>query len=322
MIEDVLPGLYKVELPLPKNPLKSVNSYIIKDKKRNLIIDTGMNRPECKDILFPALEKLGIDLNCTDLFVTHLHADHFGLSGDLATESTKSYLGRGDTKIVKGPRHWADLLEFYLSNGFPDHVLKESMSKHPGYLYSPSRLVDITTVDDGQVIEIGDFVLKCVETPGHSPGHMCLYDANKKILFSGDHILFDITPNISYWPEMGDALAEYLASLEKVSHLDVRLVLPAHRSSWHEHQQRIDELKQHHQVRLDEVITALQDGDMTAYEVAPYVTWKIEYREWKQFPIVQQWFAVGETLAHLHYLEQKGVISQRKEDGRILFSLN
>ncbi len=322
MIEDILPGLYKVELPLPKNPLRSVNSYIIKSQDRNLIIDTGMNRPECKEVLFPALEKLGVDLNRTDMFVTHLHADHFGLTGDLARDSSKCYFGRAETRIVKGPRHWADLLEFYLENGFPEAVLKDAMSKHPGYLYSPSRIVDITIVDNGHVIEIGDYALKCVETPGHSPGHMCLYDENKKILFSGDHILFDITPNISYWPEMGNALGAYLDSLEKVSKLDVSLVLPAHRRSWHEHQQRISELKQHHQFRLEEAITALRDGDMTAYEVAPYITWKIEFKEWNQFPIVQQWFAVGETLAHLHYLEQKGVISQRKEDGKILFSLN
>jgi glyoxylase-like metal-dependent hydrolase (beta-lactamase superfamily II) len=322
MIEDILPGLYKIELPLPKNPLKSVNSYVIKGKDRNLIIDTGMNRPECKEVLMPALEKLGIDLEKTDLFVTHLHADHFGLSGDLATDNSLCYFGRTETKMVKGPRHWADLLEFYLANGFPEEKLRESMSKHPGYLYSPKRMVDITEVDDGKVIEIGDYALTCVETPGHSPGHMCLYDENKKILFSGDHILFDITPNISYWPEMSDALKSYLDSLDKASRLEVKLVLPAHRRSWHHHQQRIDELKQHHKGRLEEARAALQDGEMTAYEVAPYITWKIEYKEWKQFPIVQQWFAVGETLAHLHYLVNRGEVSQRKEDGRTLFSLN
>ncbi len=321
MIEDILPGLYKIELPLPKNPLKSVNCYVIKGSDRNLIIDTGMNRPECKEVMMPALQKLDVDLNRTDLFVTHLHADHFGLTGDLATESSVCYFGDVETRIVKGPRHWADLLDYYTANGFPLQVLKESMAKHPGYLYSPSRLVDITEVRDGQVIEVGGYALKCVETPGHSPGHMCLYDESKKILFSGDHILFDITPNIAHWPEMGDALGSYLESLEKTDTLEVELVLPAHRSSWHEHRKRIQELKEHHRVRLEEAMDALRKGDKTAYQVAPYITWKIEAKEWKDFPIVQQWFAMGETIAHLVYLLERGKVKRYNLDGTTYYAL-
>jgi glyoxylase-like metal-dependent hydrolase (beta-lactamase superfamily II) len=320
MIEDVLPGLYKIELPLPKNPLKSVNCYLIKGPDRNLIIDTGMNRPECKEVMMPALQKLDVDLNRTDLFVTHLHADHFGLTGDLATESSVCYFGDVETRIVKGPRHWADLLDYYTANGFPLQVLKESMAKHPGYLYSPSRLVDITEVRDGQVIEVGGYALRCVETPGHSPGHMCLYDESKKILFSGDHILFDITPNIAHWPEMGDALGSYLESLEKADTLEVELVLPAHRSSWHEHRKRIQELKEHHRVRLEEAVAALKEGDKTAYQVAPHITWKIEAREWKDFPIVQQWFAMGETIAHLVYLLERGKVRRYNIDGTTYYA--
>jgi len=321
MIEDIIPGLYKIELPLPKNPLKSINCYVIKGKDRNLIIDTGMNREECKAVLFPALKELDIDLERTDLFVTHLHADHFGLTGDLATDTSICYLGQADAAIVKGVRHWGEFLHVFVENGFPESVLKESLSKHPGVIYSPSRLVEITPVDDGQVIRAGDFELECIETPGHSPGHMCLYDANKKLLFSGDHILFDITPNISYWPEMKDALRSYMASLDKVSGLDVTRVLPAHRKPWHNHRERIEELKVHHRHRLDECIVALQEGDMTAYEVAPYITWKIEYSDWEQFPIAQKFFAVGETVAHLHYLENDGVIKRYTEEGQVYFAL-
>jgi glyoxylase-like metal-dependent hydrolase (beta-lactamase superfamily II) len=242
MIENVLPGLYKIELPLPKNPLKSINSYVIKGKDRNLIIDTGMNRPECKDVLFPALKELGIDLAKTDIFITHLHADHFGLVGDLATDTSTCYLGHLDTTIVKNRGHWEEFFKFFSENGFPEAILKESLSRHPGVLYSSSRMPEITAVNDGQKIIAGDFELTCIETPGHSPGHMCLYDENKKILFSGDHILFDITPNISCWPEMDDALRSYLSSLDKVAGLDVSRVFPAHRTSLHSLRARIEEL--------------------------------------------------------------------------------
>jgi glyoxylase-like metal-dependent hydrolase (beta-lactamase superfamily II) len=322
MIKEIRSDLFCIEVPLPKSPLKSVNSYVIKGKDRNLVIDTAMNRPECKEVLLPGLEKLGIDLEKTDLFITHLHADHFGLTGDVASDKSKCYFGHEETKIIHGRPDWEEVLNFYVENGFPESVVRDSMSRHPGLLYSPSRLVDLTPVSDGEILRVGDYELRCIDTPGHSPGHVCLYDEKKKIFFSGDHILFDITPNITHWVQREDSLRDYLASLDKVSTLEVEMVLPGHRNPWHNHADRIQELKQHHRHRLDEVIAALQDGDMTAYEVAPYITWKIEARDWDDFPIAQKWFAVGETLAHLHYLEHDGVLEQYKEDGLIYYALS
>ena len=60
---------------------------------------------------------------------------------------------------------------------------------------------------------------------------------------------------------------------------------------------------------------------MTAYEVAPYITWKIEYSDWEQFPIAQKFFAVGETIAHLHYLENDGIVTRYMEEGQVYFAL-
>jgi glyoxylase-like metal-dependent hydrolase (beta-lactamase superfamily II) len=321
MIKEILPHLYCLDIPLPNSPLKAINCYVIKGHDRSLVIDTGMNREECKSVLFPGLRELGIDSEKMDIFITHLHADHIGLIGDLASEASKLYFNRTETAIVTGDRHWADLLDFYLSNGFPLEVLKKSVAGHPGFLYNTSRLPEFTVVDDGYTIEVGDFQLTCIETPGHSPGHMCLYDSKRKILFSGDHILFDITPNITYWMGVKDSLRNYLASLDKVRSLEVEFVLPGHRNPWHHHLERINELHNHHQQRLNEAISALEEGEMTAYEVAPCITWNISYKNWEQFPATQKWFAVGETIAHLHYLENDGVISRHCEDGKVYFSL-
>lgn len=321
MLKKIRSDLFCIEIPLPKSPLKSVNSYIIKGNDRNLIIDTAMNRPECKEVLFTGLKELEIDLEKTDLFITHLHADHFGLTGDVARDKSKCYLGRDDIETMR-QTDWENMLNIYVENGFPESIVRDSMSRHPGLLYSPTRLVDVTPVSDGEVIRVGDYELRCIETPGHSPGHVCLYDGKHKILFSGDHILFDITPNIARWDNKEDSLRDFLASLDKVSMLDVKLVLPGHRNSWNGHGERIEALKQHHRNRLDEVIAALQEGDMTAYEVAPYVTWKIEFKKWNDFPIAQQWFAVGETMAHLDYLVNDGILKKYKEDGLVYFSLN
>ena len=321
MIKEIVSNLYCIELPLPQSPLKYINCYVIKGKDRSLIIDTGMNREECKSALFPALKELKVDMAKTDLFITHLHADHFGLTGDLATPTSKCYVGRIDAEMIRGGHFWQELLQIYAKNGFPEEVLKKSMAGHPGIIYNSQRAIELTPVDDGQKIEVGDFELQCIDTPGHSPGHACLYEANKKILFSGDHILFDITPNITYWMLMKDALRSYLASLDKVAHLEVKNVLPGHRKSWHNHQGRIEELKKHHRHRLDEALAALKEREMTAYEVAPHITWKIEFAHWDDFPIVQKYFAFGETLAHLYYLENDGLIKSYSKNGHTYFAL-
>ena len=79
MIEEVAANVYKIEIPLPESPLKSVNSYVIKGKDRNLMIDTAMNREECLNAMMAGLRELAVDIRKTDFFITHLLSDHLGL---------------------------------------------------------------------------------------------------------------------------------------------------------------------------------------------------------------------------------------------------
>ena len=169
---------------------------------------------------------------------------------------------------------------------------------------------------------MGEYSFRVIETPGHSPGHLCLYEDNKKILVSGDHILFDITPNITCWAELENPLKAYLESLEKVSTLDVNLVLPGHRNGWTDHKKRITELQNHHKSRLNEVLVALGKGDKSAWDIAPHIKWDINVSSWERFPVVQKWFALGETLAHITFLEADGRVGRRSEDSKIVYFLN
>ena len=325
-IEEISRNMYKMEIPLPKSPLKALNSYLIKAEGRFLIIDTGWNRQECRDEMLSGLKLLNVDLSKTDFFITHLHADHLGLVATLATDTSTVYFNQKETSMINSEsseweKRWQEFDTFYIRNGFPEDELKKSMENHPGRQYNLKKRLDFRILKEGDTIQIGEYYFRCIETPGHSPGHMCLYEPNKKILIAGDHILFDITPNIMFWLEMEDSLGEYLANLEKVYYLDVELVLPGHRNIWNDHRRRIKELQEHHQARLKEVIAALKNGGKTAFQVAPYITWDIEYRSWELFPAGQKWFAVGETLAHLKYLEKQGMVRRETQENRMLFSL-
>jgi glyoxylase-like metal-dependent hydrolase (beta-lactamase superfamily II) len=135
----------------------------------------------------------------------------------------------------------------------------------------------------------------------------------------GDHILFDITPNITLSFEDRNPLKEYLTSLDKVYDLDVELVLPGHRSIFRNQKERIRELKQHHEARLREVICILEKGRVNAFQVASQMTWDIGYKSWELFPPAQKLFAFGEALAHLKYLEEEGQVAREIEDERIMF---
>jgi glyoxylase-like metal-dependent hydrolase (beta-lactamase superfamily II) len=326
MIEEVVPNLYRMEIPLPKSPLKWLNSYVVRGGDRFLIIDTGFNQDECRNEMNADLQKLGVDLNKTNIFVTHFHIDHIGLVGTLATENSRVYLNEREACQIDSLRddwagHWQKLIDVYVANGFRAKDARMSMQSHPAHKYGLEREVTFSVAKDGDIIEVGDFHFQCVSTPGHSPGHMCLYEPNKKILVAGDHVLSDITPNIAYWLEMDDPLNEYLTNLEKVQALEVKIALPGHRRLIYDVHRRIRELQEHHRDRLNEVLTALRDGPKAAIQIAPAITWDITFKHWEEFPPAQKWFAFGETLAHLRFLENKGKVRREIDNDRISYSL-
>jgi glyoxylase-like metal-dependent hydrolase (beta-lactamase superfamily II) len=195
------------------------------------------------------------------------------------------------------------------------------MKSHPAHKDGLKRNIDFTVIKEADMIDIGDFHFRCVATPGHSPGHTSLYEADKKILVAGDHILFDITPNIAYWQQMEDALGQYLDSLEKVNALDVKLVLTGHRRLVHNLHGRVKELQEHHHARLNEVLVALGDGEKDILQIAPHIKWDITAKTWEEFPPAQKWFAFGETMAHVGYLEARGKVRRTTRKGKIKYAL-
>jgi glyoxylase-like metal-dependent hydrolase (beta-lactamase superfamily II) len=321
MCEEILPNLFRNKIPLPESPLKYLNSYIIKDPARSLIIDTGLNRKECLEAMQKGLDTLGINLSKSDIFITHLHADHFGLVSELATDSTNIFFSRPDKELMESWEGFGAMIAYAGQNGFPEDQLKAAIDKHPGAKYGWDWIPETKVLDDGDGIDVGVYHFKCVATPGHTMGHTCLYEPDKKILVAGDHILIDITPNIQCWSDTDNHLKHYLASLDKVHKLPVDLVLPGHRRLIDNHRARIEELKKHHALRLDEVLAILTKGAMSAFEVASHMSWDIDCERWDQFPVAQKWFATGEALAHLRYLEEEAKVVRKRVAETTKFTL-
>ena len=326
MVEKILPGLYRIVLPLSGNPLREINSFVFTSSDRNLIVDTGMNREECLSAMTAGLDEIGVDLERTDILATHFHADHQGLVDTLLRDESRAFMGEADAEAIKGHgEYWTEsgpMGQLALEAGFPADVLRASLESHPGFKYGPQEPVDYVGLKDGETLRIGDFTLHVVTTPGHTGGHICLYEPTARFLVSGDHVLGDITPNLQAWGDDEDPLGDYLASLRRVDALDVDLCLPGHRALVRNFSGRIAELVDHHRERANEVIEILERAPRHAYDVAGQMSWDIVARSWEDFPLMQRWFATGEAIAHIRYLEALGLVERDRVDGQILYRTN
>lgn len=326
MIKELYSDIYLIEIPLPNNPLKATNSYFIRGKGRNLLIDTGFNRTECREALDQAIQDIGFSMDNTDIFVTHVHSDHSGLVGYLVLPGTKVYCGNYCSRILthKGTKQERNyLIDLIQQSGLINMGLSEDLSIHPGLKYASSKIPEVAIIHDGDEITVGDFNFQCIDTTGHAPDHICLYEPTRKILFSGDHILGNITPNNTIWEAPWtieyDYLGSYLKSLEKISSLNITLTLPGHREIVNDCYSRIKELKIHHEKRLQNILEILGQEKMNGAEVASKMEWNLTIKTWKEYPPAQKIFATGEALAHLTHLVFKKVIVKELYDGVVYY---
>ena len=322
MAERIAADLWRLDIPLVGNPLKNLNSYLIMGQ-RSLLIDTGFRQEPCREAMERQLAETGVDRDRMDIFLTHLHSDHTGLAPELIRPGCCIFIGETDGPGIEdaiSDEHWEWVYERYVRDGFTWEEMEHLWDSNPAQGAAPKVWEQYQYLQDGDCLSYGDHDLRCILTPGHTPGHLCLYDPKAKWLFSGDHILFHISPNICRWEIMPDALGSYLESLQKVRDLPVELLLPAHRPETGNLAARVDELTAHHLRRIENAWqTVREEPGLTAYEIAGRMRWKIHCRSWEEFPLTQKFFAVGEALAHLDYLEVRGRVEHREENGKNLY---
>lgn len=326
MVEHIYtkPDIYKISVPLPNNPLKVLNSYILKTPAENLVIDTGFNQPECLSALTEGLKELDIDMNHTTLFLTHLHSDHVGLVNHIVTDKTRVFMSYVDysylTRTYVGD-NWSWMEEKFYREGLSKDLILLQREVNPARSYAPEYLFKVQSIYDNEIFTIGDYTFRCIWTPGHTPGHTCLFMEQEKILFSGDHILFDITPNITMWRDVEDSLGNYLESLKKIHSLDISLTLPAHRKNDMDVYERIEQIKEHHDRRINQTLSIIQEEPgLNACEIGARMTWSMRGKNWNEFPIQQKWFAIGETISHLDYLIKRDRIVRHEEKSIIYYT--
>ena len=310
---EIIRDIYAIDIPLTGSPLRNLNSYLVRGRDRNLLIDTGFRMKECREAMMRQLAELDADPAVTDIFLTHFHSDHSGLATELIRPGARLMISRKDAfmlGIYGRTLRWKARNERFIKDGFPPALMEETWRQNPARSAVAEPYEDYVELEEGDLLEYGDYRFRCIDTAGHTPGHMCLYNEESGVMFLGDHVLFDITPNIVWWGEMEDALGTYLENLDKIAGLGVTIPLPGHRGCGESTlRERISQLKKHHAKRLEEILEILAaHPGITAYEIAGDVSWKIRARNWDDFPVSQKWFAVGEVMAHLDHLIRFGEV--------------
>jgi glyoxylase-like metal-dependent hydrolase (beta-lactamase superfamily II) len=336
MIEEIFPDIFKIRVPLPHSPLGHLNSYLIKSEEKNLLIDTGLNFPEAFRSLCTGLSEAGINPEeLSEILLTHFHVDHIGLipSFKEASKDLRLSIHRVEAELsrVMSTRfedYRQNMQTFLETNGEPSSIAVKLQRFHPAFFTQQAYQELATTalpLEDGQKIPLGDYSLQVLWTPGHSPGHVCLYEPSLKALFSGDHLLPNITPHVAQFMENMDPLTDYLHSLEKIEKLNVDIVFPAHEEAFTDHRKRIEQLREHHKQRLEEILRGLSAGSSSAYVLASRVHWNVNYKSWDEFPPFEKYLAVGETVAHLNVLQQKHLVKKTmikvpQESNRLVYA--
>ncbi len=321
-MREVYKNIFLEELLLPNNPLKYLNFFIIKGKDRSMVVDCGFNIEETRERMLEIFEKHSLDFNNTILYLTHLHSDHVGLSSFLQERGVEVYISKIDGDIVNSPdQQWAKVYENAMFQGLAEDNFK--IEEHPGYKYAITDRLEYTEAVVGEYIDIGDFRFEIIDLSGHTPGMTGLYEREHKILFCGDHILFKITPNITFWGfEYGDSLGTYLGNLDKVYDMDIEHLFSSHRALLSDHRKRIDELKLHHEKRLEEVRKALNMKEYSSVrDVTKNMHWEIKSRNFDEFPQSQKSFATGEAHAHLEHLRNLGEVDYIQKDEKLYYYL-
>ena len=307
MIYEIDNNIYRIVVPLEGSPLGTLNAYFFRGPEEEYLMDTGFNTPQCEASLRESLRALASRPERLNILNTHLHMDQTGLNHWFVGEKRHIYIGGIDLERM---------LQHYKLGGFKrgsrdrregaDAAAFEAMLRFGPETDSTKRLVfdeeKYVGLYGGQTLDLGPCTLQAVLVPGHTPGNMMFWLPEKQIMFTGDHVLFDITPNITFWPDYDNALQRYLDSLAYAKRFPVALALPGHRAPG-DYRARIDRILLHHAHRLAEIerIVGEQPG-LTAYEITRRMRWRIHLDENGDFPPAQLWFAAGECMAHLDKL--------------------
>jgi glyoxylase-like metal-dependent hydrolase (beta-lactamase superfamily II) len=326
-LADLGGGLWRISVPIMGLPVVATHVYVLESTGGPVLIDAGWPDSVAWAALTAGLGEIGVAVrDVRGVVVTHFHPDHAGLSGDLREASGCWIAGHeADADLMRKVEAVPDMLAWEADNlrraGAPEADVQAYVSGGGGGgLASPPAKVDIE-LSDGDMIDVPGRRLRVIWTPGHSPGHVCLYLEDAGQLFTGDHVLSKTTPHIGLYPydlPGADPLGDFLDGLDRVKELTVSEVLPAHEHPVTDLPSRADEIKDHHAARLRLLRSTLADAPLTLWEACARLDWS---QPWDKMNAMSRQLAAAEAAAHLARLREDGQVRQVPGPGPARFTV-
>lgn len=275
----VADDVWVVPLAIAPGHMPYTLSYLVADEADGIhLIDAGWDLDGNLDAVAAAVSRFGEGRRLASVIVTHLHPDHLGLAARLrAAHGVPVVLHRREARaqaaVVARAADEGPLRGELTAWGVPEERRDGIVRGYPRAAYV--RIDADVLVDDGDLLPIPGRRLRVIHTPGHTPGHMCLHDEDRGLLFSGDHVLPTVMPGVGLGgPTAHNPMERYLDRLARVREFDACEILPGHGYRFRGLSARASRIAAHHLRRAEEVAAVLsRTPDASVWEVAPQLTW-------------------------------------------------
>ncbi|MGC9071841.1 MAG: MBL fold metallo-hydrolase [Acidilobus sp.] len=306
-----------------------MNSYAVVDEVAGpyVLVDPGMYWLEGLTALGRQLTGAGLRLcDAQAIIITHFHVDHATAAPALASLCPLPvYMGEKDLRAVEEgfESYFNGVLELYRQYGVPSGETDAMGKVHPvprlAKAYDELASLDLRPLREGDEVRVGASLVKVIEVPGHTPGHVALLVNGMSEAVVGDALLNDITPHVVLDRADRDALGEHMRTLKRFQEMGLGVARPGHRDDVNMPAERAAQIIAHHEERLQEVRSLISAEGATLYEVARKVRWRTRARSWSDMSPYERYFAIGEALAHLKRLVNLGLADEVVRGGEVVF---
>lgn len=317
-METPLKQIYQIRIPLPFR-LNHVNSYLVQDGSWWSVIDPGLDTVITGNSWVQTLDQLHIKPSeIRKIYITHFHPDHYGFAGKMQRWTGAQVLASRETYAL-AERYYNQKqvernLHFYVKSGMPEALAQEVAALDSQLLQHISPITGTRiSLLEGEPVTLAGEPYEIVLGGGHAEGSVGFWHVESKALIGGDLLLQKITPNITY--QYGDAednpLASYFETLHTLQRRNIRTVLPGHGPVFQPQTEYIESVIAHHRERLDQVLGIVQEAGSagsTIYDISLTLFSKV-------FDNDSARFALGETAAHIRYLERQKLLRVQESGG-------
>lgn len=321
-IQEIADSFYMITLPMPFR-LGHINVFLIVHDKEAALFDTGLNIRDTMPEIEASLASVGLSIgNIGQIFLTHFHADHCGVAGLIKERSGAvihmSEEGRRHIERMKdGELIVKRMREFLRRHGLPEKTLDFIAKMFVRFKNATIPFEVDKILKPHKIYETCGRTFEAIPTPGHANGHNCFYFRDENILLSGDHVLPDITPNLS--PDLFDSdfrpLDAFLSSLDRVKRLPVEKVCPAHGAPFSDLSGRVNEIKEHHMERKGLVLDAIRKGRKTTFQISLDIFGE-DLSEFDKF------LAINETYVHILELLKEDRVREESDERHVLYAVS